>query len=130
MSSIPEILDGFAETFESHPAEVFAYVPDSIIPPAVCVYCEQWPYDTTADATFILLCVLGTGDMQDAQAQLMGWLSDTGPTSLVALIDADNTLDGAVSSVLPFEVRNWGLMPVQEGRPRLLQAELVCHVLR
>lgn len=110
--------------------QVFDYVPDSWNPPCVAIYPETIPYDRTAGARWVLVCVTGSVETQGAQARLQSWLAETGTTSIVAVIDANHSLSGAVSSVLPLEVRRYGMMPTQDGRPRLLQAELVCDILR
>ncbi len=130
MSTIGEILNAFSGVLgELEGVQVYDHVPESPNVPALIVYCERWPYNRTEDATFVILCLAGTTETQGAQAQLMDWLSDDGDTSICALIDADNTL-GDVCDVLPLEVRNWGISPAQDGRPRYLQAEIVCNVFR
>jgi len=129
-TSIQDVLDALKKLINDLPAEITAYVPDSPNVPAIAIYMESWPFAFTEPATFVMWCMVGTTDMQNAQSTLMGWLSDEGDTSIVQLIDENNTLSGVVSSVLPLEVRNFGLSAVQEGRPRLLQAELVLNVLR
>ncbi len=110
--------------------QVYDHVPDSLALPAIVVYMERWPYAVTEEATFIVWCVSGTVETQGAQARLMEWFSDTGPNSICALIDSDSTLTGLVSSVLPLELRQWGNDPVQEGRPRHVQGQIILNVLR
>lgn len=128
MSDIPSVLAGFKDALEPLDVEIYDFVPDNPVLPSVVVYVEQWPYDGS-DATFVLWCLAGKVDTQGAQATLMGWLSETGTASLPALIDASHNLSGSCSSVIPFETRNWGIVALQDGR-RVLQGELVCHVLR
>lgn len=114
-------------------AQVYDYLPDSPNYPAICVVMDpgsMFPYDVTAPTTFVIWCMVGTVEEQGAQAKLDQWLSDDDNNSIVAILDANNTLDGVVSSVLPVGVRNWGIHPVREGGPRVLQAELVCNVWR
>lgn len=127
--NIPTVLTAFKTALASLGVQVTDYVPDSPNVPSIAVYAESWPFARSEDATFVLWCVAGTVDMEDAQNKLMTWLSDDAG-SIAALLDANSTLSGAVSSVLPYELRNWGIMAVQEGRPRLVQAELVVKVLR
>ncbi len=110
--------------------QVYDYVPDAPTLPALAVYLERWPYAPTEDATFVVWCISGTVETQGAQARLMEWFSDTGPNSICALIDSDPTLTGVVSGVLPLELRQWGNDPVQEGRTRHVQGQIVLNVLR
>lgn len=128
--NIPAVLAAFKTALADLDADVYDFMPDAPTVPCVCIYMESMPLDPTADVVFVLLCLAGTVDMQNSQDRLMGWLSDDGDQSIIGMIDADNMLGDTVGSVIPLEVRNWGLQPVQEGRPRLLQAELVCNVLR
>lgn len=129
MSSIPEVIGAFKSTLTTTGLEIFGFVPDSPTLPAVCIYLERWPFDVTAGATFVLWCLAGTTEMQGAQELLMSWLSDDGPSSLTAALDEDETLGGVVSSSMPVEVRNWGVVLLPDGR-RVLQAELIVDVLR
>ena len=124
----PDILAAFKTLLEPLGVQVYDFVPESPSVPCIIVYPETVPYDRTQPGVYIIWCLAGTVEAQGAQATLMQWLSDD-DGSIVALIDEDNTLGGVVDSVLPVEVRNWGIAPTQEGRPRLVQAELVCHVL-
>ncbi len=130
MTSLPDVLAGFKDVLETIGIQVYNFVPDSTMMPCVVVYPERWTFDVTEDMTFIIWCLIGTGETQGAQDALMGWLSDEGPDSIVAALDADSQLGGVVSSVLPLEVRNWGYPSIADGKPRYLQAELVCNVLR
>lgn len=121
-----DLLSSLAD-FVQIDADVYPYVPDNPTVPAVCAYVESWPFDYTADVVVVLLCLAGTVDAKDAWSRLNGWLE--GPGSILEQIDSNNTLDGTVSSVLPLEVRNIGYS-APDGRPRLLQAEIVLNVLR
>ena len=134
MSDIQTVLGAFKTALEpftdvTH-VQVYDHQSDSPVIPSVSVTLKTWPYDLTIPATVSLWCVVGTTEAQGAQADLLGWLSDTGPTSLVALIDANNTLSGAVSSVMPVETNNYGMVTLPNGTTRVLQGELVCEVLR
>jgi hypothetical protein len=127
---IPAVLAAFKTTLEPLGVHLYDYVPDSPNTPCVIIYAERVPYAVTQGATFVLWCLSGQVETAGAQARMMSWLSDDTDDSIVSLLDADHTLGGTVSSVLPVEVRRWGAAPTQEGRPRLLQAEIVCEVLR
>lgn len=111
-------------------AQVDDFVADTPKPPCVAFYPETVPYDITAPCRWIAWCSTGTIEEQGAQARLLGWLAETGATSLIQVIDQNHSLSGAVSSVIPLEVRGYGVSPVQQGRPRFLQAQLVFDVLR
>lgn len=131
-AQIQDILTALKDTLAPLGVDLYDYVPDSPNVPCVAVYCERWPYaapDPNDQPVFKLWCVAGTVDMQGAQEQLMGWLSDDGETSIVALLDADSTLDDLVGSVLPVEA-TWSIQSTAEGRPRYVQAEITLHVLR
>ncbi len=130
MTSLPDALSAFSDMLATLDVQVYNFVPDSPIPPCLVVYPERWTYSATEDMTFIVWCLAGTQEMKGAQDRMMRWLSDEGSESIIAAIDADSQLGGVVSSVLPLEVRNWGVAPTADGRARLLQAELVCNVLR
>ncbi len=130
MTDIPGVWAAFKDMLETVGIQVYDYVPDSTMMPCAIVYPERWPYNITEEMTWVILCLIGTGEVQGAQSTLMSWLSDEGPDSIVAAIDADSQLGGVVSGVLPLEVRNWGYPNISDGRPRYLQAELVCNVLR
>lgn len=109
-------------------AECYDYLPDSPNLPAIMWYVESWPLNVTEDKTVVGWCVTGAIDEAGAQARLGDWLSPGTTNSLIDLIDADHRLGNVVSSVLPVEVRNARPAQVQEGRPRVWQAELVCVV--
>lgn len=128
-ASIPDILAGLKDALSGLDIEVTDYIPDSPLLPGIAVKVESWPFDPTADATFVFYCWAGTGDMQDAQATVMEWLSDDGDQSICAALDADSTLGGLVGSVLPLEVRSWTVVEAP-NQTRILQAELVLQVLR
>ncbi len=128
--TIPDVFTALRNTLTDFDGDVYDCVPDSINPPCIGMYVEDWPFDWTAEATVILWCIAGATDERGAQERLGAWLSDSGTDSLVSMLDADNRLGGVVSSVRPANVRNWGAMQVQEGRARLLQAELVLAILR
>ncbi len=129
-ASLPEILTAFGDMLDVLDVQVYNFVPDTSNFPCVIVYPERWTFDTNEDMTFILWCQFGSIETQGAQEALMTWLSDEGPDSIIAAIDADSQLGGIISSVIPLEVRNWGFAPGSDGRARYLQAELVCNVLR
>lgn len=109
-------------------AEIYDHVPDDPVLPAVMMHVERWPYNLTESKTVILWCVTGMVDSADAQVRMGEWLSEKGTNSIIDLIDSDNRLGGVVSSVLPVEARNIYPTQTQEGRPRLMQAELVCEI--
>jgi len=110
--------------------QVYDYVPDSQNPPCVCVYPEAIPYDFSANCTWILWLLSGKVEEQGAQARMLGWIADTGPTSIIAALDANHSLTGTVSSTLPLELRGYGAAPVTAGGTPYMQARLVYHVLR
>jgi len=123
LAALKELFAGLGEV------QVYDHVPDSLVLPAVVVYVERWPFAVTEEATFVAWCITGTVETKGAQQHLMDWFSD-GPGSVCGLIDADNTLGGLVSYVLPLEMRQWGNDPVQEGRARHVQGQIVLNVMR
>lgn len=129
-ATIQDVLSGLKELLDVLDVQVYDFHPDSLNLPAMVVYCERWPYATTEEATFVVWCIAGTVETKGAQDLLMRWCSDTGDESVCALIDSDSQLGGLVSSVLPLELRTWGIDPVQEGRARHVQGQIVLNVLR
>ncbi len=128
LATLPEIYAAFKRTLEPLGCQVYDQVPDAPNAPCIMVYPGPIQYDETQPMEVIIWCLAGNGETKGTQAQLLTWL-DTGPGSIVELIDADSQLGGAVSSVIPIEVRKWGTVFVSEGRSRYWQAELVCDVL-
>ncbi len=128
-ATLPEVLEGFADMLSDLDVQVYNFVPDKPLVPCLVVYPERWTYATTEDMTFIVLCLAETLETQGGQERLMTWLSDDGPDSIIAAIDADSQLGGIVSSVIPLETRNWTTVLSANGT-RYHQAELVCNVLR
>lgn len=114
---------------------VYGYVPDAPNVPCLIVYPERIPYGSTYDGkndpTCIIWCLAGTVSMKGAQERIDAWLNDTGSSSILAAIDSDPTLGGAVDSAQVEEVRNYGVLQLREteGAPRYLSAEIVVSVL-
>ena len=121
---IPDVLAAFVRMLEPLDVEIYGYFPDAPNVPCLIVFFEEVPFDLTDDATYVIRIVGGTTEMQGAQNAVFQLMTD-----IVDLIDADNTLGGAVSSVLPDRMRDWGIAPTAEGRVRYLQADIVCNVL-
>lgn len=122
--NIPAILTGFKAVLEGlEGVEVYDYWPESPNFPCVLTILERIPWDHTESATFVSYFMCGMTDTQSAQLQLMDLV-----VNATDLIVEHGTLDGAVSSVIPLEVRSWSPEQVQEGRPRYWQAEQVWDV--
>jgi hypothetical protein len=125
-----EVAAGFKTALEQiDGVQVYDYVPDSSNWPCVIIYPEGAQVDTPSTATFVLWALTGRADERGAQETLSRWLSPDDGGEFIEALDDDNTLGGACMSVIPREVRNWGLGNPNEGRPSGWQAELVCEVL-
>ena len=129
LSTLLETFSALKERLEPLGCTVYSFVPEVPVAPCIILYPGPIPYDVTQGMTVIVWCISGMVDTKGAQERLLAWLDD-GPESIVAFIDADPTLGGVVSSIIPIEVRSFGSPPVAEGRPRYWQAELVCDVLQ
>ncbi len=127
-ASLQEVLTALKGVLADLGVQVYDFIPDSPVTPCVAVTVQRWPYSEVEDATFVLWCIAGAVEMQGAQERLMNW-ADSPTESIRALIDADATLGGVVSNVLPLEF-SWSIDPVQEGMPRYVQGQLVLNVLR
>jgi hypothetical protein len=108
--------------------QIYDFIPDSPLTPCVAVTVQRWPYSEIEDAQFVLWCIAGAVETKGAQERLMNW-ADSPSGSIKSLIDADSTLGGVVSNVLPLEF-SWSINPVQEGQARYVQGQIVLNVLR
>lgn len=125
-----DVCDAFKEALNPLPGvQVYSHMPPSPNLPALIIYPQQWPYDVTAEKTIAVWCVAGEVESQGAQAQLNAWLAEEGDSSVYAAILADQSLGGKVATVLPFEIRNWGIVSMADGR-RVVQAEILFEVWR
>jgi hypothetical protein len=68
------------------------------------------------------------GDVEDAQDQLDELLDATGPRSVNARINADQTLGGVVGTAVVQQLKSYGPMQLQDGGTTYLSAELVVDI--
>ncbi len=111
----------------------YDYGPDAPVSPAVFIYLHNIPdyqatFDGMASADFILRFLISSVAAQGGQKQLNDLISPTGTGSAVALIHADNTLGGLVSSLRISEMRDYGVLSLPDGATRYYSAELIVEV--
>lgn len=118
-------LVAFKATFEQlDDLEAPEMWPESPNVPCVITRVETIDWDFTNPSTFVSHFLVGATDSDAAQRLLLRSVGDA-----VLAIDNDNTLAGAVSSVIPLEMRNFAPGQAQEGRTRVWEAEQVWSVL-
>ncbi len=111
----------------------YDYGPDSPVSPAAFIYPMDVPeYQATFDgeiaANFVIRFLISSVGSQGGQKQLNDLISPTGAGSAVALIQADNTLGGLVSSLLITSMRDYGVLSLPDGVTRYYSAELIVEV--
>jgi hypothetical protein len=111
----------------------YAFPPGTIEVPAVVVSLPEGEFadyaPTMGDATDLNLVVnifVQWGDDEAAWAQLLPFVSPTGPCSLIAAVMADPTLGGVVDSAMPSQATNPG--PYTYGAVKYLGAEFPVEV--
>jgi hypothetical protein len=95
------------------------YVPPKVSPPMACVSGPEVRFDDTMgrgsdDYTFPVLVLAQKVSERGAQAQLDAYLNPSGPSSIKAAIEADETLGGIVDFAWVREVREYGAVEVGE----------------
>lgn len=116
MADWQAIADGFAEQLNSIVGlHAYSEWPDVFDPPGVIVmpatptFVEDATFDGEYDALFDLL-VMSTRAGGDARStvKLLSYFSDVGTSSIRAAIDADTTLGGTCSDLIPGAIFGYG----------------------
>lgn len=132
--NVQTVADAFVTALKTiDGVEVYARVPSQPVLPALMVFPERVPYPVTQEATFVVWCVAGSVDDEDAWSKLADWTSDDASSSIynavAAVTAATWQASASISAVLPVEMRNWGKATLTDGRD-VVQAELVFSVWR
>lgn len=111
--------------------DVYDTVPGTINPPAAIVQRRSGPHPDTLGAsrvsyTMQVTVLLGLADDQAAQNALDGYLSPTGADSILAAVDADETLGGKVDYALVVDVEQDAIM--EFAGMKMLGAHVVVEV--
>lgn len=89
------------------------YLPDAIDVPALCVAdvtIEQYhaTFGGHSLAMFDLRLYVSRANDETGQAQLDGYLSQSGGNSIKAALEADTTLGGIVQNIMVVNAHGWG----------------------
>lgn len=113
---------------------VFAFGPGTLNPPTAIVLPAPGDFivygatfDDANDYNLIIKVIMSAADDRSGQAQLLGYLHSSGTTSIVAAIDADQTLGGTCSSATPTVASSWG--DVEWGGQVYYGAEIAVEIL-
>lgn len=110
---------------------IYSYMPDMIDAPAAAIYPSPGTifdtYDGGRNPQFVLTLFVGTANIEAAQAQLDGWISTGTTSSIIDLLKTQTP--SSVSSLMPVELRNYGIVSLTDGGTRYLWAEIIVDVL-
>jgi hypothetical protein len=130
---IPLVRQGIAAALEVLDIASYSYSP-SLPPTNWAAYVAPKPFryhqdfEDGADLQFLVRFFAPSGNDEAAQELLGRWISPSGSQSAVALIEADPTLGGIVSSTQCVSMDNTGPLAFADGR--IVQAaELTVSVL-
>ncbi|MGH7721502.1 MAG: hypothetical protein ACRENL_01535 [Candidatus Dormibacteria bacterium] len=113
MASVTDITAALGAVFDSAGLRYLPYLSDTFTPPIVLIAIETVDYNATFGAgaawhTFNALAIFDRVNDRAAAVALEDYMSNTGPKSIRALLQADPTLGAAVS----------GCLVVKAGPPR------------
>lgn len=114
---------GLKAALGSMNAQVYGFWRDAVDPPCINTFLSQMPRDATKPAEFVSVVMVGMTDEASAQSQCYDIA-----TQAANLVDANQSLSGAVSSAWCKTFRNSRPWPVQEGRQRMWSLEVVWDV--
>lgn len=133
VSTIRAALGDALRTIVSDPSLiVHDHVPDSTVVPCAYVVPDRVTFDSTFvrgmdEITFSLMLIVSRADDPSSQALMDGYLRGSGPASVKAAVEADDTLAGTVHDVRVVEVGAYRW--VQVGETRYLGAEFSVAVI-
>lgn len=111
--------------------QAYDYVPDSIHGTGAYVYPDAFAYhadfDNDTNPDFIVRLLVSSVATRGGQQELDTLISTSGTGSVIAAIEADDTLGGVISSCKVAALRNYGVLTLPDG-VRYFSAELVIEV--
>jgi hypothetical protein len=121
MSDLADVVEALAARIRTGLAgdvlegRTYAFAPDSIVPPTAIVLPSSddfLDFDVTFDGQddfgLVVKILMGTQDDRSGQAELLGYLSRSGSTSIRTAIYGDATLGGVVSDLKVTGARGYG----------------------
>jgi hypothetical protein len=134
---VTTVRTAIADTISGVVGLTYSFVPDAPNPPCAIIYVNDIDYShfSTFDGTlfshFNIMLLSSSVAVQSGQELLDLWLSPGGSTStsVVAALQADDTLDGLVDSLLVQECKRYGATSFTDGGTRYFFAELGVEVI-
>jgi hypothetical protein len=128
---VQDICTRAATSFSSLNLHRYDYGPDAPVGNAVYVYPNHIDYGTSSDTNDLKLVIrflIASTEVRGGQALLNTLISTDTAGSAVDAIRADNTLGGAIQSCIVVEMRNNGVVTMQDSS-RFFSAELLLDAI-